>query len=393
MHIATSLNGGAGIAARRIAQAQVDSAMDVSLIAGNGDSTHLKSHENLFNSNRIKKFQSKSVTMLQSKLIQKSDLLETPIGISSDVLNVSEIASADIIHFHAFYNFVRIREIFELSWTKKIVVTIHDERLFTGGCHYSFDCEGFMKDCSKCPQVNHLFSKLPQKELAKNMASNPNESNVRIISPSIWLGEFARKSALLKRFEISVVENPVDPIFAANSVVKKFNSGKKIQLGFVSENLDNPYKGLNLLLKAFSNSELRSKYELLLFGNGSDLNIPAGLDVKQTSYRDSASAANAMRACDVIIVPSLQDNFPSVVIEALMSGTPVIGSRTGGIPEVLNSYDLPVFEAGNLLSLQKVLLNFQKIEFTEEQLVEIHERFSFAASSAAHARIYKKLIN
>ena len=58
-----------------------------------------------------------------------------------------------------------------------------------------------------------------------------------------------------------------------------------------------------------------------------------------------------MGASDVFCLPSLQEGCPNVVLEALFSGRPVVASRTGGIPEMVNSRNGVLVEPGDAAGL------------------------------------------
>ena len=123
-----------------------------------------------------------------------------------------------------------------------------------------------------------------------------------------------------------------------------------------------PRKGLTYLLDAF---------EMLLMENA-DITLevagtgPLSQDLEEKSARNPEMKARLtfhgwmsnpmplIAQCDLLIVPSLSDSFPEVIGEALYVGTPVIGSRVGGIPEQLE-YDELLFEPANAQALAKKL--------------------------------------
>ena len=62
-------------------------------------------------------------------------------------------------------------------------------------------------------------------------------------------------------------------------------------------------------------------------------------------------------ACDIVAVPSLQEGFPVVVLEAMASGRPVVASRVGGIPEAIETGSNGIlFEPGNVCELTQALV-------------------------------------
>ena len=392
LHIATSPKGGAGIAARRIADAQSENGLDSGFLDGDLQYDNLGQSTSKLKNQKYKKIQSKALTLLQSKFLQNSDLLVTPLSINLELDSNRAFHQADILHFHAFYNLITVKRMIHLAKVRPVVVTLHDQRFFTGGCHYSFSCPEYERNCTKCPQVRSLFKSLPKIVLAESKKILTGSENLTFISPSRWLAKMAGESSLIDGYPVHVIENPVPTeIFARVKSAKK-NTNRKIQLGFIAENLTNPYKGLNTLLEALSQNNLADKYELNLFGRSHGLKLEENLVVRKQTFSGAQGSADAFASIDVLIVPSLQDNFPSVVIEALVSGVPVIGSSIGGIPEVLNDFSMPTFDAGNANHLATVLSEYQGIYLDENTREEIMRRFSYKASSSSHESIYKFIL-
>ena len=135
--MATSLDGGAGIAARRIAEAQSENGMDVELWSRHSKKVELEKFEKLIQLNVSKKIQSKLTTYLQSRLLQNSKFLVTPFSTNALRLRDFEQNTFDIIHLHASYNFTNVMDLGKWFSNTPLVVTLHDQRMFTVGCHYS----------------------------------------------------------------------------------------------------------------------------------------------------------------------------------------------------------------------------------------------------------------
>lgn len=70
-----------------------------------------------------------------------------------DLSQLKEVEEADIIHLHWVPGLVNW-EIAPLFFLKKpVIVTLYDMSFFTGGCHFPFDCKGYMEGCINCPKV------------------------------------------------------------------------------------------------------------------------------------------------------------------------------------------------------------------------------------------------
>ena len=138
VQLATSLSGGAGIAALRMSNALNGVGEDSMIISRNGFLTTGNSDVTSTKINPLKRLDSAAVTLSQSKILQKNNDLVTPWSINTLKIKKEVFERADIIHIHAYYNFLSsssLRKILALG--KPTLFTLHDQRLFTGGCHYS----------------------------------------------------------------------------------------------------------------------------------------------------------------------------------------------------------------------------------------------------------------
>ena len=92
-----------------------------------------------------------------------------------------------------------------------------------------------------------------------------------------------------------------------------------------------------------------------------------GLDYVAYETSSDSDLADLLSAADVLVVPSVIDNSPNVIGEAIMCGLSVIGARTGGITEVMNEMDFPTFEVNDVPGLAIELENF-RVEYDRESI-------------------------
>jgi glycosyltransferase involved in cell wall biosynthesis len=287
----------------------------------------------------------------------------TPISIPTFGLNSNYLEEADVIHIHATYNFISMKQIQILSnGTKPVFVTMHDQRIMTGGCHYSGGCLQFQDSCQTCPQVKAVFQKLVQKSFSLENQYIGEKSNVHFISPSEWLKDLALSSKLLRDKSISVVRNPIPNVYFDE--LEPITRHKKLRIGFSSVDLNSPYKGVSILVKAINKYKIENpgaRIELYLLGKGHVSGLNTDVVVIQREISLDAEMSRALRQFEILVVPSTQDNSPSVIGEALACGLTVIGSNVGGIPELLTDFEMPVFENGDWEGLAKLLGTFSPI--------------------------------
>lgn len=269
--------------------------------------------------------------------------------LGTDISQHRVIKEADIIYIHwvqkGFLNISGYRKIAETG--KPVIIFMHDMWSITGGCHHSFTCEKYKAKCYDCQFFpGHKKNDLSAKGFRKKMKLYSGFSNLYFVSPSKWLKECAESSSLTRNREIFLIPNlldrkifrPVDKKVAR--VLLNIDNGNSV-IAFGALAIDSPYKGWEYLKNALdklSGTYRETTISVLIFGKCNveviRKNIP--FDTVFTGYlKDEYSAALVYNAADVFVTPSLADNLPTTVLESLSCGTPVVGFRTGGIPDMI----------------------------------------------------------
>ena len=256
-----------------------------------------------------------------------------------DITKLPEFKNADIIHLHwinkGFFNVADLEKI-----NKPVVWTFRDMWPFTGGCHYSLGCKKFINKCGNCPQLGSNFrfdlSYFVQKKKKKFF-----NNKIYFVTISEWLTQMAKKSSLLKNFNVKTMNNhiDVDNFYPENKKYAKKNlelpNNKKIIL-YGAQNIISPYKGFKYFLKSL-NYLNKSDYFLILFGsfwNHKDLD-EIGIKYKSFGYVKSLKKMRCIySSADVFAASSIQDAFPKTFAEAMLCGTPVVSFAKGAISSV-----------------------------------------------------------
>lgn len=244
----------------------------------------------------------------------------------------------DIIHFHWMVGMLDFPNIVEVLKGKPIVWTTADMNPFTGGCHYSEGCEGFIKDCSHCPLISNSNT-LPNDswQLKKHIFE---QLDIHLVCPSNYIANLARKSSLLGNKSITVIPNayPIHKFVPEPQLYSRkkigINSNKKLIL-FGSEDIKNRRKGGDILVKVAALIEQsldKDLYEIVLFGNG---NVSLPLKTHCLGKVAEKDLKYVYSACDVFVSLSREDVGPMTVVESLLCGTPVVGFPIGIIPDVI----------------------------------------------------------
>ena len=387
LHLSTSSTGGAGRAAFRMNAALRGQNQDSSIIYLGGHLTNNQVGEYSIPRGPFKKGISSALTVLQSSIIQSGTDPVTPISLNALGLNRVMDLKPDVIHIHNFYNLMNFPSIVLLASKVKVVVTLHDQRIFTAGCHYSHDCFGYRSNCVSCPQMRSPFQNRASRLFEKNMKNLSLDHNaLTLVSPSEWLLSKARENVAFANFQGYVIRNPIpepksDPINP--------NQDNRLRIGFCSDKLNNPLKGLSVLLNALP--RLKRGHVLRLIGSTlGEFKIPQGINFELISPTTDKDLSSALSNLDVLVVPSLEDNSPNVIGEALMCGTKVIGSDIGGIGELMRQTRMSSFQPLNPNGLTELLMGFDRDYSRSEVANSARSTFSYQVIAPQIMEAYRE---
>lgn len=275
-----------------------------------------------------------------------------------------EAIKPDIIHLHNIHDhYINYRILFQyLNQTEiKVVWTFHDCWAFTGHCFHfvTKDCTRWMDVCHNCP-LSHddpdtLFDRSRENFLLKKQLFSSNK-NLTIVPCSEWLGNFVR-SSFLKDKRIEIIRNGVDISLYSPSRPKLSAKSNEFNILAVSS-VWQKSKGLYDIFEL--RRILPHEYIITMVGlNDSQLKeIPQGIvGVKRTS--NIQELVDLYSSSDVLINPTYADTFPTINLEALACGTPVITYKTGGSPEAIDGKTGIVIEQGDVVALANALMNMK----------------------------------
>jgi glycosyltransferase involved in cell wall biosynthesis len=361
VHLITATSGGAAQAAIRLHDSLTEADVSSKVISvQRRKKSALTEGIKLQEIGSIARHKSSALTLFQQRLVQTGK--DSVSALSLDLLDWQDpdIEAADVLHLHAFYNLVSVKSFLSKFPDKKKVITLHDERFYTGGCHYSHSCLKFINGCQNCPQVQPMFRPLVERQKSVLRTLIRKDANVVFVCPSAWILRRAIEAfPEIHEKNFHQIYNPIPSL--SNLPTLSDSKGTRIRFGFVSQNLDNPIKNLSLLLSAYKEiSNLNpEKYSLTLVGESGTNYSSAHPMITQTVARSPADLQQVLREIDVLVVPSAHDNLPNVLGEALMNGVGLIGSDAGGIPEVIEMFGQRLFPSGDLESLIRAMRSYQ----------------------------------
>ncbi len=272
--------------------------------------------------------------------IVKAADFSSPISVLRDQVNglgIRDIAGVDIIHLHGINGAMRLEDLHSVPKHTRVVWTLHDMNPFTGACHYSLGCEGFKSSCAGCPAVKSVFYKRVSDLLTTKKEAVAKVPNLSVVSPSRWLAEEAKHSMVFASHSISVIPNPIDPIFLGeNSASAKTDETSSLRIIVVAKNLSDPVKQVGTAVRAFHSAfPHKGNATLTLVGSGGK--EFEGEGVTLTGPLAKSDLAQAFAQSDVLIVPSKGENAPLVIGEAAASGCLPLVASVGGMGEMVSA--------------------------------------------------------
>ncbi len=269
----------------------------------------------------------------------------------------------DILHLHNLHNcYINLGLLFQYIKKENIRViwTLHDCWAFTGHCPY-FDmaeCYKWKEQCFSCPQ----YRSYPQSYVDTSKVLYrwkktwfTGVKDMTIVTPSQWLADLVKQS-FLKEYPVKVIHNGIDlEVFKPtdSNFRKKYQcEEKKVLLG-VAFNWGKR-KGLDVFIRL---AEELEEFQFVLVGTDDvvDQQLPANvISIHRT--RNQKELAEIYTAADLFVNPTREDNFPTVNMEALACGTPVITFNTGGSPESLDETCGAVVEKDDYDALKRAVI-------------------------------------
>ena len=284
---------------------------------------------------------------------QRTEMSNTLFSLSYSGYDLSDldlVRKADVINLHWVVDFQSPQTIAKIAALgKPIIWTLHDQWPFTGGCHYSAGCTKYRSDCSSCPQLSGDVFNVTS-ALVKDKAYFFKNTPITIVTPSLWLSECARESAVFRTHRIETIPNSLDtdifnPIEKETARKNLGLQAKGLILLFGSENGNEKRKGFKELLSAirtcmeskeFSQMARDREIIVICFGQPARELETSGIKVIPLGIlQTDDQLRNAYCAADIFILPSLDDNLPNTMLESMSCGTPVISFNVGGMPDVI----------------------------------------------------------
>jgi len=250
-------------------------------------------------------------------------------------------------------NFINTKDMYELFKLThaRIFWLMYDMAPLTGGCHYAWDCKGYLNNCGSCPGI---YSDDPNDISRKNLLFKKKYisiTDIHLIAASEWQYRQAKSSVLFKDKKIDKILLSVD-----NTIFKPLDKkAMKLNMGIDSDKkvvffgavyLYIQRKGMSYLLESLkilkdrlAGTDLGSNILLLFAGRETEGIIDAlPFPYQYMGYLDNNyGMASAFQAADVFLCPSIEDSGPQMINQSIMCGTPVVSFEMGVAPDLVIS--------------------------------------------------------
>ena len=328
--------------------------------------------------------------------VLKTGSFSAPISLLRDATPGLESAipgDTDIIHLHGINGGLGMKALARLAEGRKVVWTLHDMNPFTGACHYSLGCTGFVSSCAACPAVRSLIRGSVSAHLARKITAISEIADLSLVAPSAWLADEARGSAVFRDQQISVIPNPVNPVYLRNDIGVDDTRERGFRAIAIAKNLSDPVKAIDVAVSAFHEAtEGITGAQLTLVGRGEE--AFAGPSIHLTGQLSTGELAQELSHSDVLIVPSRAENAPLVIAEAAARGCIPLVADVGGMREMITAlghgktFSSPQ-ELTSLLT-EQIALRRQGIASARQKVAQAaRSQFSPKAIVARYGKVYE----
>ena len=308
--------------------------------------------------------------------------------------------SPDIINLHNIHGYyLNYKLLFEFlaEYDRPVVWTLHDCWSFTGQCahFYNNQCDKWLTGCNDCgfkssyPKTVGFSRSAKNFELKKKLFTSVNK--LTFVSPSKWLAQLAKRS-FLGKYDVRVINNGIDlDTFKPtdSDFRKKYGLENKMVILGVS-NAWGHLKGLDTFNRL--SEMLDESFKIVLVGvTSKNRKYVSDNIITINKTANVRELAEIYSSADVYLNPTLQDNFPTVNIEALACGTPVITYNSGGSGEMITDKNGIIVERGDFDGLFETVSGFKKIGINRSDCVSSAAKYDQTMKFKQYKELYDEL--
>ena len=268
-------------------------------------------------------------------------------------------------------------------------------------CHITLGCRRFTSRCRNCRLLpgggsgNDLSTAVWRRK-----EKILEDSSIYFVACSHWLEQEAKASALLKGQKIVSIPNPIDThvFHRGDRLAARRSLGlpedKRLVL-FVSQRVTNKYKGMDYLVEACSKiADIPQLGVIVLGGHSEEVMGQIPFDTYPLGYvNEEKRIVEIYQAADVFVLPSLSENLPNTIMEAMACGVPCVGFKVGGIPEEIdhkvNGYIAAYRDSDDLArGIRWILCEADYEQLCKETVRKVSHCYSQQAVAMAYLDVY-----
>lgn len=311
-------------------------------------------------------------------------------GVTKELIKQLTEFNPDVIHIHNIHcNYLDYEMFFNYlsKFDGKVVMTLHDQFMITGHCAVPMECKLYLNGCKECPHKDyypHVLSYKGDRLLVNKKRYLQSIKHLTIVTPSNWLNDIIGETYMSK-FERVVINNGID-LPSPNTQEKQRN--EKIRLLFAASPWAS-YKGPNDIVELSRKLDI-TKYELIVVGKLDKSFKEFPLPIKYLGQVNKDTLQLLYQEADLFIDPTYQDNFPTVLIEAIANGLPCICYDTGGCKEIVTPEVGIIVKERTPDALIEAIRNFDFTKFDKNIIVKQASKFTKEEMIKKYIDVYGK---
>lgn len=405
VHICTTLEGGAGLVTKRIALSTKAMGVDVRVLVASGKKSELVDVINpVYPWSKIWLIRKIQVLLNIRGVWPKADAIfkkiseekrknlapvtfTSPITMYRNLITHPWVQEADLIHLHWIGDFIDYKSFFN-EVRKPIIWSVHDENPGLGGFHYQM-----WKD-----HATESFKALDDELALIKEKAYGNVKSMTLVAMSTMMKDFFGNSKLLSRFPSVVIHNGIDEnsftqisrLCAREALNIPVNS---VVFLFAAQNIHEDRKGLKELIEALDILKIPNA---ILVCMGSYYEVPtASFEIRCEGYVGNNRLQSLYySAANYFVMPSYQEVFAQVPMEAMACGTPVVAFPCSGASDLIDEENGIVCDDFTVDSLIKGILSAMSNDYCREKIREnIIKRFSYDKIAQQYIELYKIVLS
>lgn len=321
---------------------------------------------------------------------------------------LAEPTGETVLVLHWIDRFLDVPAIHRLARHSRgpVLWVLHDQEPLTGGCHYSFDCQGYRRACGECPQLGSGQERDRSRRTWERKRDLLASLPLTFLAPTSWGEARVRESGLFGRHRVERIPLPLDsdlfrPLSRRTAREVLRLPEEPILLFFGASYLDDRRKGLDHLRAALQQVTCTSSASLQLLIAGEpgsatldDLPFPATF---LGPVRDPVMMALCYQAADFFVCPTLADSGPLMIPEAMLCERPVVAYEMGGAPDWIDGGETGFLareaDPSSLAAAIEAMLNADRDSMgraARTRALSLHEPTRVAAR---HLALYQELLD